>query len=238
MNSYILKQKIMACKRKKLVKKILTILIDIAENIKFNGIKTFNERYLHHFFTHELQKKDKLLDLKNDRNKILLHPEWPTFKKETEIKCGRYKYNKKEKKYYPDNENGSAGFIDFAIGDYQSPSMAIEFSLKYGWQHEEIVFDLIKLLDRKNPFKVAISFNVILREKQLVQSKDEENLEKKIKEAYENAYHRLKKQKRLKTRRELYYIITEIDSENKRRHWYWENNQLKKRLPKYHFEND
>ncbi len=76
--------------------------------------------------------------------------------------------DKKENKVYLPNKNGGAGFIDFAIGDYNEPGIGIGFSLKYGWSHEEIVYDFLKLLDKKNPFKVSISFNIIFREKRLM----------------------------------------------------------------------
>ena len=80
-----------------------------------------------------------------------MHPEWPTFKKGTGLKYSKYK--KINGKYQP-YEEGSAGFIDFAIGDYNEPEIGIEFSLKYGWSNEAIVYDFLKLLDKNNPFKL------------------------------------------------------------------------------------
>ncbi|MCD6506565.1 hypothetical protein J7M22_08050, partial [Candidatus Poribacteria bacterium] len=122
---------------------VLKVILEIAQSIKYGGLM-LNERYLHHFFSHILQKKYNMLNLSGDNGNITLHPEWPTYKEQTKLDYGRYK--KVNGKYYPD-KNGTAGFIDFAIGDYNKPDIGIEFSLKYGWSHEEIVYDFLKLLD-------------------------------------------------------------------------------------------
>ena len=139
-------------------KDVLKVILGIAQSTRHGGLM-FNERYLHHFFSHLLQQRHNLLNLTGDRTAIMIHPEWPTYKKQTGLAYGRYRRD--NRKYKP-NIEGTAGFIDFAIGDYNNPDIAIEFSLKYGWSHEEIVYDFLKLSDRKNPFKASISFNMIL----------------------------------------------------------------------------
>lgn len=188
-----------------------------------------NERYLHHYFSHQLQDKYKLLNLTDSNEVIILHPEWPTYKMRTNLKYGRYK---KENKIYLPNKNGSAGFIDFAIGDYNKPDIGIEFSLKYGWSDEEIVYDFLKLLDKMNPFKVSISLNVIFREKRLVREGHLRNLVKHMNEAYKKAVRRLSTNI-CDDSRELYFIVTEIDKDNNRRHWHYvrKSNEFIEGLP-------
>jgi len=108
----------------------------------------------------------------------------------------------------------------------------IEFSLKYGWSNEEIVYDFLKLSDKKNPFKAAISFNVIFRKGRLVKGKSLRNLEEHMNEAFKEAVNRLNNE-RWDTSRELYLIVTEIDKNNNRRLWYYDraSSKFKKGLP-------
>lgn len=185
--------------------KILKLILEIAESIKYRGLM-FNERYLHHFFTNQFQAMGSFQNLNDENATIILHPEWPTYKKQTNLKFGRYK---KEGKIYKPNASGTAGFIDFAIGNYNKPYIGIEFSLKYGWSNEEIVYDILKLLDKKNPFTVSISLNIIFRERQLVKGGYLKNLEDHMNKAYKEAISRLNNDK-CEFSRELYLIITEI----------------------------
>ena len=177
-----------------------------------------NERYLHHFFSHLLQDKYNLLNLTGDKRAIILHPEWPTYKKQTGLPYGRYR--KEDGKYRP-AVDGTAGFIDFAIGNYEKPDIGIEFSLKYGWSNEEIVYDFLKLLDKKNPFKSVISFNVILRKGRLLKGRYLKNLENHMDDAFIEAANRLENERRDDSR-ELHLIVTEIDKDNNRRHWQYD----------------
>ena len=148
----------------------------------------------------------------------MIHPEWPTYKKQTGLAYGRYRRD--NRKYRPSIE-GTAGFIDFAIGDYNNPDIAIEFSLKYGWSHEEIVYDFLKLSDRKNPFKASISFNMILRQRRLVTGRHLRSLENHMNDAYEEAVERLNNDV-CDSSRILHLIVSEIDKDNSRRHWYYD----------------
>jgi hypothetical protein len=198
-------------------KDVLKVVLDIAQSMRHSGLM-LNERYLHHFFSHLLQDKHNSLNLAGEKGAITLHPEWPTYKKQTRIFYGRYK--KEDGKYQP-NADGTAGFVDFAIGDYRRPDIGIEFSLKYGWSDEEIVYDFLKLLDKKNPFNASISFNVIFRKGSLVEGKSLRNLEEHMNEAFREAVNRLNNE-RWDTSRELYLIITEIDKDNNRRLWYYD----------------
>jgi hypothetical protein len=156
-----------------------------------------------------------MLNLTEDYQKIELHPEWPTYKKQTGLIFG--KYSKENGKYQPDSK-GKAGFIDFAIGDYEKPEIGIEFSLKYGWSNEEMVYDFLKLLDGKNPFKAAISLNIILRKDHLARGARLTDLESHMNSALHEAMYRLKKGV-CTEKRKLQFIITEIAKHNTRRHW-------------------
>jgi len=196
---------------------VLKVILEIAKSIKYDGLM-LNERYLHHFFSHLLQEKYNLLNLTGDSSAITLHPEWPTYKEQTGLTFGRYK--KKNSIYTPD-ASGTARFIDFTIGDYKEPDIGIEFSLKYGWSHKEILFDFVKLLDKKNPFKASISFNIIFRTKKLVKKGNLKDLEKHMNMAYKEAVNLLKNDI-CDDSRELYLIVTEIDEDNNRRHWHYD----------------
>jgi len=209
-------------------KDVLKVILEIAQSIKYSGLM-LNERYLHHFFSHLLQEKYNLLNLTGDNRAITLHPEWPTYKKQTGLTFGRYR---RENGIYKPNANGTAGFIDFAIGDYNKPAIGIEFSLKYGWSNEEIVYDFLKLLDKKNPFSVSISFNVIFRERKLVKGGYLRDLEEHMNDAFRKAVNRLKNEV-CDNSREIYLIITEIDKDNNRRHWHYDrtSSRFKNGLP-------
>jgi len=200
------------------IKDVLKVILEeIAQSTKYRGLM-LNERYLHHFFSRLLQEKYNLLNLTGDSAAIMLHPEWPTYKKQTGLAYGRYR---RENGKYKPNVNGTAGFIDFAIGDYNKPDIGIEFSLKYGWSKEEIAFDFLKLLDKKNPFNASISFNIIFRQRRLVKGRNLRNLEKHMNDAYAEAVNRLSNDV-CDNSRELYLIITELDKDNNRRHWHYD----------------
>lgn len=208
----------------------LGVILEIAKSMKHQEGRMLNERYLHHFFSHKLQEKHNLIDLLENNEKIALHPEWPTFKNQTNLEFGKYRYNKN--KIYEPNKEGTAGFIDFAVGDYKKPYTGIEFILKHAWSNEEAVFDYLKLLDKRNPFQVSISFNVILRENKLVDGKRLDNFIKHLNKSCEDAINRLNSDI-CDNSRELYFIVTEIDRDNNRRHWHYNGvmNYFEKDLP-------
>ena len=211
-------------------KDVLKVILEIARSTKYRGLM-LNERYLHHFFSHLLQEKYDLLCLTGDNAAAILHPEWPTYKKQTGLVYGRYR--RENGKYQP-NANGTAGFIDFAIGDYNKPDIGIEFSLKYGWSNEEIIYDFLKLLDKKNPFNASISFNIILRQRRLVKGGYLRHLKKHMNDAYREAVNRLNKDV-CDNSREFYLIVTEIDKRDNRRHWHYDRtrSRFKDGLPAF-----
>lgn len=139
---------------------VFKILNEIADmNIEKH---CHNERYLHHYFTEKIQKDYPIIY--NDLDLSKLHPEWATL-----IKNYRNggKYKKIENEYKIDNDNGTSGFIDFVLGDYDKPEIGIEFKFCKSWNFQSLVFDYIKLLDSANSIQKAISFSIIYREKEL-----------------------------------------------------------------------
>lgn len=118
-----------------------------------------NERYLHHYFSHIIQKEYPITFDTNSK----LHPEWATCIEGIRNDGGRYKYqiNDKDKKEYTAPETGgSTGFIDFALGDYNNPDYGIEFKMSMQCNKEGLIFDYMKLLDRRNKIQKAISVAV------------------------------------------------------------------------------
>ena len=120
---------------------LLRVVLDVTGEALtiLNLGKMLNERYVHHFMSHRIQEQLGLLDLRTFDSQLLLHPEWPTWKKSTGLRFGQYRgvkvEGKKTKKYFPVTKpKGGAGFVDFALGDYAEPSIAIEVTAKHGWE--------------------------------------------------------------------------------------------------------
>ena len=176
-----------------------------------------NERYLHHFLSYRLQEQTGGLDLTQEADRLKVHPEWPTFKMSTEIACGRYRAT--DGKYKP-VDDGTAGFIDFALGDYKTPEIGIEITLKAGWAHEEIVYDFVKLLDGRNPFTSVISLNVMLRPNGVATGGRRDLLHRRMLEAYEEAVTRLGDWVCDRTR-ERFLVVLEL-SPDTRKFWYFD----------------
>lgn len=225
----------------------LAVIKRIAASARYHGLM-LNERYLHHFFSHTFLGTGGMLDLCGETAAILLHPEWPTCKEATSVCYGRYRFT--GVKYIP-VDDGTAGFIDFAIGEYARPKIGIEFSLKAGWTAEEVAYDFVKLLDARNPFEAVISFNVILRPKGLSKPLRDDDLGRVIQildaspeqrqlvierlamsgkmlrlfqamnGAYEEAENRLQTEV-CEDARLRYFLITELAPNDERRHWYYD----------------
>ena len=183
-----------------------------------------NERYLHHYFTEIIQKDYPICF--EDISKCKLHPEWATSNL-SRPKGGKYK--KIEKKYEIDSL-GTSGFIDFVLGDYNNPEIGVEFKLNFSWRFESIVFDYVKLMDLNNPLNAAISFSIIIREKNLSNKLKLEIINKTVFE-YKN---RLKE--RLDKNRIFLFWIVEIAYNNKKiNSWYCDNMEglFKEDIPKF-----
>ena len=197
---------------------ILTILKKIYSPVQIQANHCQNERYLHHYFSHTLQNSAHYAIKYNNLIKSPLHPEWPTRKKGYHD-CGTYRH--KDNLYIVDKK-GSAGFIDFAIGDYNEPEIAIEFTASYGWKKEEVIYDMMKLMDSRNPFQKVISYNIVFRKKALPKesTKTCANFERAINDTLSEYQKRLKNYCEHK-RKYLFWVI-EIGA-NQTRSWYCGN---------------
>ncbi len=175
-----------------------------------------NERYVHHRLSFYLQG-DCSLFLNEGSSGVPLLPEWPTWKSGTQIKYRKYRNfnNLKNDKfgYHTISENeqsneGSAGFIDFCIGHYEKPEIAIELILKNGWSSEEVIYDFIKILDEKLPFNSGVAYCIILRVNGLSYKKRLEKFKKSINTAYNSALERLSHD--VSKKRDFRLIVVEI----------------------------
>lgn len=189
-------------------------IIEVLTNIYNLNIQVpcLNERYLHHYFTKKIQSEYSII--LNELNKSKLHPEWATAN-QYRLNGGKYKKNNNE---YEINDNGTSGFIDFALGNYNNPQICIEFKCNKSWSFQSIVFDYMKLMDKNNELQQAVSFSIIYRD---IKLSNELNLNK-INETISELKKRLNK--RLATNRRFIFWIVEIAIETKRkRSWYCTN---------------
>ena len=189
-------------------------IIELLTSIYNLEIKNpcLNERYLHHYFTKTIQKEFPIIF--DDLHKSKLHPEWAT-SNQYRLKGGKYKENDNK---YEINDNGTSGFIDFALGDYYNPQIGIEFKCNKSWNFQSIVFDYMKLMDKNNLLQQAISFSIIYRDKRLSNELKLNNINETIIE--------LKKRlnTRLATNRQFLFWVVEIAIESKsKRSWYCTN---------------
>lgn len=205
--------------------KILDLICEIAEEIQNNHAE-FNERYLHHFFSNKLQNIISHINLYGDISETIIHPEWPTYKEKSGITYGKYKNSNAD-------ENGKSGHIDFAIGEYKEPYIGIEFKLSNSWKNNGMIFDFLKLMDKKNPFKTSLSLAIILREKKLSKNKYLDDLVDHYNSSISEAKNLLGVNL-CGDERKLYFIITEVetnDNNNKskgRRHYVYKNGKFEK----------
>ena len=191
--------------------------------------REINERYLHHYFSHEWLNIYKTemgepLCLIDQTKNLILHPEWPTYKESTKVQYGRYKMIEIDgnNKYMPHKE-GSAGIIDFAIGSYEKPEIGIELSLKYDWNHEEVVYQFIKLLDNKNPFKLVYLIDIFIRNEINISGTSLEGPHEQINKAYQEAKSRLGRD--FDERRQAKFIFLEVSNKEMRK-WVLKNGQF------------
>jgi len=195
---------------------VLRVIVEIAERVRYRSI--YNERYLHHFFTRLLQERHGLLCNILEDTVLNLHPEWPTYKKYTQIKYGQYRTVKEtrgrgERKILKPVENSClGGKIDFTIGRYERPIIGVEFTLSYGWSGKDVEGDLVKLLDSRNPFDASISFNLVFREKGLSKGGWLTKFENAMNERLEIAVKRLRSYGRFcgNSLRQICLIVTEV----------------------------
>lgn len=193
---------------KALADQALAIIQEMAQGIVLPGWN-LNERHLHHFFTFRLQQGQDLLALTKDDKSHLLHPEWPT------SQTGAL-YATKDERHVP-CAAGSSGFIDFALGEFAAPDIAVEFCLTTSLGKtaiERITFDYLKLLDANNPFAVALSWSLIL-------GGPKASVKDDLATACKDAQDRLAAFGRsCPSSRKLRFVATEILSDGSRQHWH------------------
>lgn len=189
------------------IEKIIEQLINDLRTIKEPNSIHWNERYLHHKFSHLVQKGSNYEINVTDANN-LFHPEWATSIKGTRdggfyIKVtDGYVTRPSRKETKDDSEGGSPGFIDFAIGDFGNPDYAVEFKMAKSMDAKGFVFDYMKLLDSRNRIKEgAISLSVVLGRKTKLEVKD---LDGNLKLAKEKLGEYLTKPQ---DRKVLFYVI-------------------------------
>lgn len=206
------------------------IIIDWINLISFQGVYV-NERYLHHSLSHFLQSKNYVLDLSRAIDCIKLHPEWPTWKNSCSDKVNYAKYKKDAKGKYCKDSSGTSGFIDFALGDYESPNAAIELTSKRSLCYEGIAFDFLKLLDVKRPFKQVFSINYIFRDKGLPAKGNRQRFHCRISSLVPDILNR-----EIKIGcQDTFFVIIEI-AEKTKRFWTWNDDvweSYNNKLPNY-----
>jgi len=214
-------------------KDILKIICDLANSIRFN--RYLNESYLHHAFSYKLQKQFPDLELSNQLMKkqqdMLFHPEWATYRELDKLNDIQVPQYRKYKKYLPqavESSEGKGAAFDFTIGNYNCPSIGIEFKWKYDWEKGPIFFDFVKCLDKQfTCFDTTISFNIVMREKRdgdyLKDDSSKHRFKQVLKDAYNDAISVLIELDSLtKDNRNVYLIITEIAKDNDRLHWHYD----------------
>lgn len=114
------------------IQKILDILLNQA--VYNTALPSYNERYIHHMFS-QACKNHFPISLTQEN---LFHPEWATMNQNRK-NGGQYNYVKGE--YIISDKNGRSGFIDFAIGNIDSPKIAIEFKVLNTFREKRIKCD-------------------------------------------------------------------------------------------------
>lgn len=198
---------------------VVSTLLRFSESVKHYG-PMMNERYFHHLFSSQLQSQGFSLDITRRNMSLNLHPEWPTSKKSTAL--GFATYSKTNDKYYP-STSGGPGFIDFAIGNYNCPDVGIEFCVKHSWCAEEVIYDFVKLLDNRNPFKVGLSYTAVIRESEISTGGRLEAFTNAINQALLQAYGRLRSE--YVSDRQILFIISELGT-GSNRHWHFDKSSI------------
>lgn len=173
---------------------IKLILGEFIKEFSPSTTTSYNERYIHHYFSHRLQNKFPIVF--NSINICMLHPEWATAKKGTN-RCAFY--YKSGSKYLP-SDKGASGFIDFAIGNLESPIVGIEFKMSKSFNKDGAIFDYTKLLDNRNRLDLAISIDIYYRRSKEIKVES-------LNENLQNATNILKDSKKLSNRQHYFWVI-------------------------------
>lgn len=174
------------------VVKQLVVCLDSSPSISH-----FNERYLHHYFSHYLQKKRPI----SFDGQSLIHPEWATSKDGT---IRNAKYKDVGQRYEVSQKSGSPGYIDLAIGDVNRPSFAIEFKMSEHINSKGIEYDYLKLLDGRNSFEKGLSIIVLYGRSRLSKSIYENLFPKCVNTAIQQL-----KEKHIPIRKDFVFFVLE-----------------------------
>ncbi|MBN1810844.1 MAG: hypothetical protein JXA14_03315 [Anaerolineae bacterium] len=191
---------------------VCNTIMDMAACIQVDDAARLNERHLHHTFSRVLQREGFSLGL--DGTEASLHPEWPTYKEAASLRFAKYRQN--ESGQYQPSQDGSPGFLDFAVGRFDCPVIGVEFTLKSGWSSEENTYDLIKLMDPRLPFQLGVSLNVVLRRTRSRFTPIDAYLRK----AHQQAQQRLRTVSGDFSTRSLFVILVEILQTGDRQIWH------------------
>lgn len=205
------------------IEKIIEQLINDLRTIKEPNSIHWNERYLHHKFSHLVQTESNY-EINVTDAKSLFHPEWATSIKGIRDGGGfyakgenGYELRSSRKRRKDDFEGGSPGFIDFAIGDFDNPDYAIEFKMAKNMDAKGFAFDYMKLLDNRNNIKEEVlSLSVVLGRKTKLETKE---LNDNLKDAKEKLGKYLSKPQ---DRKVLFYVI-QINEREQPCKWKCEN---------------
>ena len=153
-----------------------------------------------------------------DNNEAKFHPEWATAivgTREGGYYRGTnhgYEVRHEPKKSRTDPDGGTPGFIDFAVGDFNSPICAIEFKMAKSMDSKGYVFDYMKLLDRRNKIEKVISLSVVYERNTPIEPKD-------LNAILDKATTELKSHDCLSDDRPFRFIVIQIKGEE---HHVWE----------------
>jgi hypothetical protein len=190
-------------------------VLRFAKSVKYQGPE-INERYLHHALSFALQRCLRPI-LPSERSvDAVIHPEWPTCKScKSSGNYAKYAWDSDTLGYRKTDE-GSSGFLDFAVGSYWSPTAGIELTIARGWNGRAIVFDLMKLLDPDSPFDVVFSLNYVFRDKGLSHGRSKQNLGQRINQLVPEARQRLGQFKKIPS----HLVIVEA-APTEKNNWLW-----------------
>jgi len=148
----------------------LKVLRELALPFPTAWMRCCNERYLHHAFSRSICQELNLDKYGRDQDgQVVLHPEWPTHKTVNGSRSSHCfaKYAKVSKGYVPvdiTDPKAKGGWIDFAIGQYDSPAVGVEISYSTSWRRAAVSFDIMKLLDRRlRTLRCVASVNFLQR---------------------------------------------------------------------------
>lgn len=191
---------------------VVRTTLEVASSVPIELAHCINERHLHHAFSHHLQQRR--LSLGFDGEPAHLHPEWPTWKESVDRRFIRYR-QRDGREFHPD-ETGSPGFVDFAIGEYEKPTIGVELFLGHAWNHERITYDLMKLIDPELCFDLGVLLVMVLRPGRRIPT----SLDKRLDRAYQAAKERVQLARGKLCKHSLFVLVAEVLAEREPALWH------------------